>query len=133
MIKGLNHVTVAVKDLERSFSFYRDVMGFKPLCRWATGAYLLAGDMWFSLNVDAKCAPTPDYTHVAFDVSDKHFEEIQKRIVASGALIFQSNFSPGHSLYFLDPDGHKFELHVGTWQDRLAIMKKDKKDTEFFV
>lgn len=133
MITGVNHVTVSVSDLERSFVFYRDAMGFKPVCRWSKGAYFLAGDMWFCMNLDAKTAPTPDYTHIAFTVSEKEFAATQARILAGGAKIFQSNFSPGNSLYFLDPDGHKFEIHTGTWQERVAILKKEKQDAEFFV
>lgn len=133
MIKGVNHVTLAVTDLERAFSFYHDVLGLKPLCRWHKGAYFLAGDMWISLNVDVKSVPTPDYTHIAFDVSIKDFHDFQNKIIASGAVIFQGNISPGSSLYFLDPDGNKLEIHVGTWKDRLAALKEQGKDVEFFV
>lgn len=31
----------------------------------------------------------------------------------------EENLSEGDSLYFLDPDGHKLELHVGSLQSRL--------------
>ena len=47
------------------------------------------------------------------------------KIIASGAHIFKENTSPGKSLYFLDPDGHKLEIHVGDWQSRMAIKKAD--------
>ena len=49
MITGINHITLAVRDAEVSFEFYRDVLGFRPLARWPTGAYLLAGDVWLAL------------------------------------------------------------------------------------
>ena len=41
------------------------------------------------------------------------------RIRASGAAEWQRNTSEGDSVYFLDPDGHKLELHVGDWRSRL--------------
>lgn len=133
MIKGLNHLTLAVSDLDRSFRFYVDVVGLKPLCRWAKGAYLLAGDQWFCLNVDRERVPTADYTHYAFDVTESDFATLEKRIRSSGATIFQENKSPGLSLYFLDADGHKLEIHAGSWQDRLSVMREQNREAEFFV
>ena len=59
MITGLNHITLAVKDIEESFSFYRTVMGFIPLCKWEGSAYFLVGNpdqpgcLWFCLDRDA--------------------------------------------------------------------------------
>jgi glutathione S-transferase fosA5 len=45
MISGVNHITLAVRDLECSFRFYVETLGAKPLARWSRGAYLLAGDV----------------------------------------------------------------------------------------
>ena len=39
-------------------------------------------------------------------------------------------------LYFLDPDGHKLEIHVGDWQARIQAKKMNLgswKDVEWFV
>lgn len=42
--------------------------------------------------------------------------------------------SEGNSLYLLDPDGYKLELHVGHWQSRLAAVKEAPYEgMEFFV
>ncbi|MEL7226304.1 MAG: VOC family protein, partial [Cyanobacteria bacterium J06576_12] len=49
MITGLNHVTLSVLDLDRSFEFYTQILSFQPLAKWKKGAYLLAGDLWFTL------------------------------------------------------------------------------------
>ena len=102
-------------------------MGAKPLARWSRGAYLLAGDVWLCLALDeqTRSAPAPEYSHIAFSVSAVGFDDAAARIRASGAAIWQENRSEGASLYFLDPDGHKLEIHAGDWRTRLAAMKLD--------
>ncbi len=52
MINGINHINIAVSDIEKSFLFYKDILGFKPLCKSEGSAYFLAGDLWFSLDLD---------------------------------------------------------------------------------
>jgi catechol 2,3-dioxygenase-like lactoylglutathione lyase family enzyme len=140
---SMNHITLAVTNIERSFAFYRDVLGFKPLVKWDRGAYFLVDDQrsngsgfWFCLNVDEDRIPSPCYTHYAFGVDQKDFEILSAKIIRSGAQIFKNNTSPGDSLYFLDPDGHKLEIHVGNWKARVDA-KKDNcgnwRDVEWFV
>jgi catechol 2,3-dioxygenase-like lactoylglutathione lyase family enzyme len=136
MITGINHITVAVINIEKSFSFYKDVLGFKPLCKWHEGAYLTVGDLWFCLSVDEKREPGLCYTHYAFSVPAEAFGAMSRKIAESGAPIFKENTSPGESLYFLDPDGHKLEIHVGDWQSRIATKKAQMgewQDVEWFV
>lgn len=44
MITGINHLTLAVRDLERSFDFYTRVMGLQPVVKWSQGA-IHSGDL----------------------------------------------------------------------------------------
>lgn len=136
MITGLNHLTIAVKDLEKSFQFYRDVLGFQPLMKHVKGAYFLAGDLWFCLDLDSstRVEALPEYTHFAFSVSKNDFQKMALRIKKSQATLWKDNVSEGESLYFLDPDGHKLELHVGDWKSRIESVKiKPWSDSiEFF-
>ena len=119
-ITGLNHITLAVGDLIRSVEFYRNGLGCSLKASWAEGAYLEAGSLWLCLSHDplSRLAPHPDYTHVAFDVTEADFDRLAQRIQSSAAL-WKNNRSEGKSLYFLDPDGHKLELHVGSLASRL--------------
>lgn len=136
MISGINHITLAVRDTETSFDFYRNILGFKPLCRWHKGAYFLVGKLWFCLNYDEQTQVANDYTHIAFNVSNDDFDELRSKILANKVKIFKNNQSEGDSLYFLDPDGHKLEIHVGDWQTRIADKKNNLgtwRDAEFFV
>ncbi len=134
MIIAMNHITLGVIDIEKSFSFYRDVLKLKPLVKWDKGAYFLVGisdialpgsGFWFCLNVDEKRLPNPCYTHYAFSVAEKDFDTMTKKIQQAGAPIFKDNTSPGNSLYFLDPDGHKLEIHIGNDRDRINAKKMD--------
>ncbi|MEJ7927711.1 hypothetical protein WG908_13215 [Sphingobium sp. AN641] len=60
-----------------------------------------------------------DYTHFAFDVEEEGFCQL-KELIVRHAIVWKDDVSEGHSLYFLDPDGHKLELHIGTLNTRLA-------------
>lgn len=135
MIAGINHITLSVRDVEHSFEFYADVLGFKPRAKWSEGAYLTAGDTWVVLVKDDKVRydALREYTHIAFTVSAEDFERVSNRIKASGARTWKDNTSEGDSLYFLDPNGHKLEIHVGDLESRLASAKKDPwPGLEFF-
>ena len=142
MITGLNHITLAVKDVEISFIFYRDVLGFAPLCKWEGCAYFLVGQphdpnaVWFCLDRDANRQNTLCSTHYAFSVSPRTFQDLSARILASGSTIYKENTSPGDSLYFQDPDGHKLEIHGGTWQSRIRSKKENPgkwQNSEWFI
>jgi catechol 2,3-dioxygenase-like lactoylglutathione lyase family enzyme len=127
-IQGLNHLTLAVADLDRSLAFYRDILGLELRALWAEGAYLEAGSLWLCLSVDAAAegAQRSDYTHYAFDVAAEDFEALAGKVRAS-APEWKDNRSEGASLYFLDPDGHRLELHVGSLATRLALYEAESK------
>ncbi|WP_163575101.1 fosfomycin resistance glutathione transferase [Halomonas faecis] len=136
MITGINHVTLAVSDLPRAFAFYTEVLGLKPIAKWTSGAYLQAGDDWICLSLDAETrnSPHPDYTHLAFSVPSLAFNDTAEAIRASNATIWKQNSSEGDSLYFLDPDGHKLEIHSGDLNSRLAALRERPYDgLEWFV
>lgn len=124
MITGLNHITLSVRDLAQSLAFYVDVLGCEKVTDTQAGCYVRAGDLWLALEVDAhvRNGPLPEYTHVAFSVRPEDYAAMADKIRASGAEIFKENKSEGESLYFLDPNGHKLEIHVGDLDSRLAAM-----------
>ena len=130
MISGLSHITFAVSDLERSLRFYGDLLGLKALVRWDEGAYLTAGDFWIGLIVDkaaSEATNNSSYTHIAFAVAPGEFAALRDKLLAHDAEEWQTNPSPGESFYFLDPDGHKLEIHARTLPDRLAWLRANPK------
>jgi catechol 2,3-dioxygenase-like lactoylglutathione lyase family enzyme len=136
MIAGVNHITLSVKDVEESFAFYTQVLGLRPVARWPAGAYLLAGDLWVALVLDQRLrsAPLPEYSHIAFTVAQADFAALSARIIDAGAPIWQQNWTEGDSLYFLDPNGHKLEIHASDLEARLKAAKTSPwEGLEFFV
>lgn len=122
MITGLNHITLAVSDLEQSLHFYTEAIGLLFEVSWEGGAYLSMGSLWLCLSVDTPCEKS-DYTHIAFSVGAQDFEKCCNALKQSGVVEWKENKSEGESFYFLDPDGHKLEIHVGDLKSRLATLK----------
>lgn len=122
MLSGLNHLTLAVLDVERSVVFYRSLLGFRLHATWRAGAYLSLGDLWLCLSLDPQRAATmaPDYTHYAFSIAAEEFGAFRARLREHQVVEWRQNRSEGDSLYFLDPDGHRLEAHVGDLESRLA-------------
>lgn len=125
MLSGLNHLTIAVTDVERALRFYVDLLGARPHARWEGGAYLTLGALWLCLSLDPARDKVQgaDYTHYAFGIAASHFDAFAARLRAAGVVEWKQNRSEGDSLYFLDPDGHRLELHTGDLQSRLSACR----------
>lgn len=122
MLRGLNHITIAVNDLRQSLNFYTDLLEMKPHVRWDSGAYLSLGDVWLCLSHD-EAKPSQDYCHLAFDVPEENFNAVSEKLRAANVAEWKQNSSEGSSLYFLDPNGHKLEIHSGSLESRLESLK----------
>jgi len=127
MVTGLNHVTLSVVDLDRAFRFYNEVLGLRPAVRWYKGAYLTAGDFWICLTFESGLAErplNPIHDHIAFTVPASDYQALCSRLTDAGAQEWQENHSEGDSFYFLDPDGHKLEIHVGDIASRIEALRR---------
>lgn len=137
-IKGLNHILFSVSDLEESILFYQKVFEAKLLVKGRSTAYFDLNGMWLALN-EEKDIPRNEihrsYTHTAFTVEEAELDEIVHKLMKMNV-----NILPGRprddrdkrSVYFTDPDGHKFEFHTGTLEDRLVYYKKEKGHLVFY-
>ena len=121
MLTGLNHLTLAVTELQVSIDFYVRVLGCQLRAQWDRGAYLALGNLWLCLSLDEErgqnCAS--DYTHYAFSIAPQDFASFVQHAKSSGVMEWKTNRSEGDSFYFLDPDGHQLEAHVGSLESRL--------------
>ena len=123
MLKGLNHLTLSVSDLPASIHFYQTILGMHLRMKWDEGVYFECGNLWLCLSLDVNHSRTTpdvsDYTHYAFSIEKEDFDGFVAKLERAKVTFWQENTSEGESCYFLDPDGHKLEVHVGTLSSRL--------------
>ena len=137
-IKGLNHFLFSVSNLENSIAFYQNVFDAKLLVKGRSTAYFDLNGMWLALNQE-KDIPRNEishsYTHIAFSIEEQEFDKMYDKLNRLNVNILSGRprgERDKKSIYFTDPDGHKFEFHTGTLQDRLDYYKQEKTHMEFF-
>ncbi|AZV62696.1 FosM family fosfomycin resistance protein [Peribacillus frigoritolerans] len=138
-IKGLNHFLFSVSDLDSSMEFYQKVFDAKLLVKGRTTAYFDLNGMWIALNAE-KDIPrneiSQSYTHIAFSIEEADFMNMYEKLIGLNVNILSGrprDEKDKKSIYFTDPDGHKFEFHTGTLQDRIDYYKQEKAHMEFFI
>ncbi len=121
-IKRMNHAVLYVRDADRTFAFYRDVLGFRLVGEMPGAKFLQAPDSTndhdlalFTIG-DGAGASTAGRTtvglyHVAWEVQTLgDLQEIAVRLQEAGALVGATDHATTKALYAKDPDGLEFEV-----------------------
>lgn len=134
----INHLLFSVSNLDKSIYFYQAVFNAKLLVKGRTTAYLDLNGLWLALNLEETIPRNEiqdSYTHIAFSVKQNELELIEDKLKKLNISILPGrdrDVRDRDSIYFTDPDGHKFEFHTGTLEDRMSYYKETKPNLEFF-
>ncbi len=120
MVKKLLHTRYRVSDLEKTVSFYKDVLGLKELRRHTSGrgsqlVFLKAPDSEEEIEICKFDQSGPvvvgsDLTHLAFEVDD--LETFAREAAAKGYPLSDGPHATGSGkIAFIDaPEGYEIEL-----------------------
>jgi catechol 2,3-dioxygenase len=128
-VKDLGHIVLYVRNLARSATFYRDVLGFTPVTpEGAMGfpamAFVSASRrthhelLLIEVGEDAQPQPAGRRVglyHFGLKVgdSDDELRDALARVEEAGVPVLgSSDHTVSHSLYVADPDGNEVELYV---------------------
>jgi catechol 2,3-dioxygenase-like lactoylglutathione lyase family enzyme len=105
-IKRMNHAVLYVRDAERTYEFYRDVLGFRVVGEMPGAKFLQAPDS------------TNDHDLALFSIGPEAGDStagrstvgLALRLSNAGALVGATDHSTTKALYAKDPDGLEFEV-----------------------
>ncbi len=128
----IGHVHLKVADLERSLSFYRDLLGFKEMQRYGDSAvFISAGgyhhhiglNTWYSKNAPPAPARSAGLFHTALLYpTRKDLAQILKRLIeAKYPLTGASDHGVSEALYLDDPDSNGVELYWDKPNDQWPV------------
>ena len=120
-LEGIDHVALAVKDVERSVQWYIDVLGFERRHEGMWGgvpAFVGKGSTALALFAMKRTAANagdsgPRMLHLAFRATRAEFLHAQRDLAQRGISFQFQDHEISHSIYFRDLNGH--ELEITTW------------------
>ena len=119
-LEGIDHVALAVPDVERSANWYIKVLGFERRYEgmWdGIPTFIGKGNTAIALfparDGDSKSAARTSkirMLHLAFRADHDGFLAAQEELKRRGIKFEFQDHEISHSIYFRDPDGHELEI-----------------------
>jgi catechol 2,3-dioxygenase-like lactoylglutathione lyase family enzyme len=116
-LEGIDHVALLVRDVERSRTWYQDVLGLERRHEraWEVPVMVGTGTSCVALFAAPEgSAPAPPgaiaMAHLAFRVDRAGFEAAKQDLTAREIDWELQDHDIAHSIYFTDPDGHRLEI-----------------------
>jgi catechol-2,3-dioxygenase len=128
-IRRLNHAVLYVRDVDRSVTFYTDILGFTVVHRRPTAAFLRAAEsdndhdlgLFGVRGNGAKPGSGVGLYHLAWSVNTlPELATFAEKLTNVGALVGSSDHAVSKSLYAKDPDGIEFEISWFVPRDRVT-------------
>ncbi|ACK39213.1 FosX/FosE/FosI family fosfomycin resistance thiol transferase [Listeria monocytogenes] len=128
MISGLSHITLIVKDLNKTTTFLKEIFNAEEIYSSGDKIFSLSKEKFFLIAglwiciMEGESLQERTYNHIAFQIQSEEVDEYIERIKALGVEMKPERprvEGEGHSIYFYDFDNHLFELHAGTLEERL--------------
>ncbi|MBC1910748.1 FosX/FosE/FosI family fosfomycin resistance thiol transferase [Listeria innocua] len=133
MISGLNHITLIVKDLNKTTTFLEEIFDAEEIYSSGDDTFSLSKEKFFLIAglwiciMEGESLQERTYNHIAFQIQAEEMDEYIERIKSLGMEIKPERSrvkGEGRSVYFYDYDNHLFELHAGTLEERLKRYHK---------
>ena|SRR5580765_5324683 len=119
-VQGLDHVAIAVSDLQKSAQWYHHVLGLERRYQKAWGEYpvmMCAGNSGVALfpakanaQQELEREAEPATRHIAFKVDAVNYAAAKIALRSRGIVFQEQDHQVSHSIYFADPDGHRLEI-----------------------
>jgi catechol 2,3-dioxygenase-like lactoylglutathione lyase family enzyme len=121
-VTGINHVVLHVADMERSKSFYLDILGFEDRNISAgpphmKASFLRCGVQGLDLfEVPGDAHGGQEMNHMALNVTADDLDQLVSLLTEAG--VDASERTPRNSVFISDPDGHRLEMLPHTASER---------------
>lgn len=118
-LEGIDHVALAVDDVERSASWYIEMLGFERLYGGMWGGvpvFVGKGTTALALfprrraTVNQRDPNDLDMLHLAFRADRESFLAAQMELKDRGVEFEFQDHEISLSIYFRNPDGHRLEI-----------------------
>ena len=119
-LEGIDHIALAVRDIEHSAKWYIDVLGFERRYEgmWnGIPVFIGKGDTALALfpvrERESQTAMRSDNSgilHLAFRADARNFAAAQNELNRRGIKFEFEDHEISHSIYFRDPDDNRLEI-----------------------
>ena len=138
---GINHITLRVKNLERSGQFYSRLLGLKKVGErsnmhfYSSGLYNHELALFEDSHLTDSDKKSAGLMHIAFNVKNKRaLSELSEKFIDSAYPVSTGiDHTISHSFYTRDPDGYTIELTTdcdkSDWQNNPQAFEDDAQIT----
>ena len=115
VIESVNHIGLAVSNMENSSKFYKELFDFEVIDKYSTPdqTVMKMGDIILTLyQTEGYKAGKDAKTSFSFFVDEEDFDDAVDELEESDIKIVfgPENIRKGKTVVFADPDGNKVEL-----------------------